>query len=356
MITINNKRIGGGTPCYIVFEAGATHDGLETAKALVSTAADAGADAVKFQIFDPDLLVSDKQMRFGYDMLVNKKTGETRTVEEPLYDILCRRAMTRSQWKTLKGHADALDLAFFATVGFESDIELLQEMGCDSIKIASADINHWPLIRKAAQTGMCIQLDTGNASLGEVEEAVDICRREGNTDIVIHNCPSGYPARLESINLNLIQTLKQMYPEFVIAFSDHTPGWEMDIAALAMGADLIEKTITLDRTIKSPEHLFSLEPAQMREFISIVRDVETAMGSPVRVLGTHEKENRLKYRRSVFLNREMEKGQTITLDDVVFRRPGTGMGPDRFEEIEGKHISKSLPEGHQLTMQDIVDI
>lgn len=355
MVRIGGKKIGGEMPCYIVFEAGATHDGLKSAKKLVAAAAQAGADAVKFQIFDPDLLVSDKKMLFAYDVLLDKQTEKTQTVKEPLYDILCRRAMSKSEWKILKKYSDSMGLAFFATVGFEADIELLTDMGCDSIKIASADINHWPLIRKAARTGMCVQLDTGNASLGEVADAVDVCRQEGNDDIVIHNCPSGYPARLESINLKMIQTLKQMYPEYVTAFSDHTPGWEMDIAALAVGADCIEKTITLDRTIQSPEHIFSLEPDHMVGFVSTIRDVETAMGSPVRTLGPKEKENQQKLRRSTYLKHDMDKGQQITLNDVVFRRPGLGMAPDCFERVAGKRLTRKLSCGHLLSFGDITD-
>ena len=140
----------------------------------------------------------------------------------------------------MKQLSDEKQLAFFATVGFEEDIELLVKLGCDSIKIASADVNHFPLIRQAARTGMCIQIDTGNATLGEVEAAIDIIQTEGNDGIIIHHCPSGYPAHLESINLNIIPSLKRLFP-FPIAFSDHTPGWEMDIAAIALGANLLER-------------------------------------------------------------------------------------------------------------------
>ena len=146
--------------------AGPTHDGLESAKALVTMAAEAGADAVKFQIFDPDRLVADRKQMFSYDILVDRDSGETETIEEPLYDILKRRCLEESQWLELKAHSDSLGLAFFGTIGFEEDLDLLVRMKCDSVKIASADVNHIPLIRKAAATGMCLQLDTGNATLG----------------------------------------------------------------------------------------------------------------------------------------------------------------------------------------------
>ena len=142
----------------------------------------------------------------------------------------------------LKAYSDSLGLAFFSTVGFEEDIRLLEEIGCHSIKIASGDINHFPLIRMAARTGICLQIDTGSSTLGEIERAVDVIRSEGNENIIIHHCPSGYPARLESVNLNIIPTLKRLFP-YPIAFSDHTPGWEMDVAAVALGD--LEKALLL---------------------------------------------------------------------------------------------------------------
>lgn len=354
MVRFGKQKLGNGQPCFITFEAGATHNGEAAAKDLISHAAEAGANAVKFQIFDPDRLVQDKAQLFSYDILVDRKTGETRTITEPLYDILCRRYLTKEEWKRVKVFSDSLGLAFFATVGFEEDVLLLDDMGCDSIKIASADVNHWPLIRLAARTGMCVQLDTGSASLGEIDQAVTVCIEEGNSNVIIHNCPSGYPARLESINLKMIRTLKQMFPDLPIAYSDHTPGWDMDIAAVALGADLVEKTITLDRTQKSAEHLFSLEPHEMEPFVRAIRDIEIAMGSPVRRLHPEEVEKRTALRRSAFLKKEAMAGEVVSLDHVEFRRPGYGMSPKRFDSICGrKRFAKPLPLGHMIQTEDM---
>ncbi|WP_028573662.1 N-acetylneuraminate synthase family protein [Desulfonatronovibrio hydrogenovorans] len=352
-VTIGNKTIGDTHPCFITFEAGPTHDGLESAKRLVKLAAEAGADAVKFQIFDPDKLVADKQMTRPYEILVDRETGETEIITETLYDILSRRCLHREEWIEVKRYSDELDLAFFATVGFEEDINLLVELGCHSIKIASADINHWPLIRTAAKTGMCIQLDTGNATVGELEDAVEVCRSEGNEKIIIHNCPSGYPARLESINLNFISTLKRMFPNYAIAYSDHTPGWEMDVAAVALGANLVEKTITMDRTTRSIEHIFSLEPGEMEHFIKTVRDVEIAMGTTRRVLHPEQRKDRLRGRRSAFVKQAVGKGKTVSLEDIEFRRPGYGIAPHIFESLQNYVYSKDLQAGHRLSFADL---
>jgi N,N'-diacetyllegionaminate synthase len=354
-VRIGKRELGDKHPCFITYEAGPTHDGLESAKHLVKLAADAGADAIKFQIFDPDKLVADKTLLFSYEVLLNRETGESETITEPLYDILCRRYLDPDEWKEVKKLSDGLGLAFFATVGFEEDVALLESLGCDSIKIASADVNHWPLIRRVARTRMCVQLDTGNATIGEVEDAVEVCRSEGNESIIIHNCPSGYPARLESINLRLIPTLKLMFPDYPIAYSDHTPGWEMDVAAVALGAKLVEKTITKDRMTRSVEHIFSLEPFEMKQFVQTIRSVETALGSSRRILHPEEEKKRKSIRRSAFLKRAVHKGSYVSLEDIEFRRPGFGIAPSTMESLCGMRYTQDYAAGHRLSLSDMVE-
>lgn len=351
-VTFGRRQVGGGAPCFITFEAGPTHSGLESAKRLVTLAAKAGGDAVKFQILDPDRLVADKSLPFSYEVLVDRESGATETVTEPLYDILARRAMRPDEWRELKKHADQCGVAFFATVGFPDEVDLLEQLKCDSIKIASADVNHLPLIKRAARTGMCLQLDTGNSSIGEIEAAVDVIREAGNDNIIIHHCPSGYPARLESINLNVIPTLKRMFPH-PIAYSDHTPGWEMDVAALALGADLIEKSITEDRTTRSIEHIFSLEPAEMAAFVRTIRDVEKAMGTTRRVLHAEEKRRRLAARRSVCAARDLSAGHTLTEADLDYRRPGFGIAPDQIDRLLGRTLAADKKAGESFSWSDL---
>jgi sialic acid synthase SpsE len=350
-IAIGTREIGDGHPCFVTFEAGATHDGVDMAIKLVEIAARAGADAVKFQIFDADRLVSDRAQTFSYDILVDRATGETRTVEEPLYDILVRRCMKREEWRRVKRASDDLKLAFFATVGFEDDIAFVAELGCQSIKISSADVNCFPIIEAAARTGTVIQLDTGNAQIGEIEAAVDFMARTGNEKVIIHQCPSGYPARLPSIHLRMIPTLKQMFG-LPVAFSDHTPGWEMDVAAVALGANLVEKTITLDRTIHSPEHIFSLEPQDATAFVQTIRDIELALGEPRRRLSQSEIDKRKAIRRSAFLRIAKRAGEPIGTADVEYRRPGTGLWPSEFALFEGRAARHDLPAGSMLEVGD----
>lgn len=352
-VHFGQKSVGNGQPCFITFEAGPTHCGLSSAKRLAELAANAGADAIKFQILNPERLVANREQLFSYDVLIDRETQKTETVSEPLYDIFVRRALQTADWYELKRYCDELNLAFFATVGFDDEIDFLEKLNCHSIKIASADVNHFPLIRRAAKTGMCIQLDTGKSSLGEIEMAVDIIRSEGNDNIIIHHCPSGYPARLDSINLKVIQTLKYMFP-YPIAFSDHTPGNTMDIAAVALGANLVEKTITEDRMTRSVEHIMSLEPEEMKVFVNTIREVETALGSKQRILHAEEKKNRLALRRSVFLKRDALRGECLKDCDVEFRRPGFGISPDHYEELLNAKLNKNLQRDHCIELKDLV--
>jgi len=352
MVYFGNRRVGDGAPCFVTFEVGPTHTGLDSAKRLIRHAAEAKADAVKFQMLDPNRLMADPHVPFTYSVLVNRETGATEEVEEPLYDLLERRAFTNDEWRTLKQYSDSMGLAFFATAGFPEEIEFLVELGCHSIKIASADVNHRPLIRQAAATGVCLQIDTGSANLGEIESAVDLILSEGNNNIIIHHCPSGYPARLEGINLNIISTLKKMFP-FPIAFSDHSPGTHMDVAAVALGVDLVEKTLTENRTTRSVEHIMSIEPHEAAAFVTLMRDVQMALGKPRRIMHGAELSSRSVVRRSAYLVEAAPAGTSVSELAIDFKRPGDGIGPDVVETLLDCVTVRDLEAGHRLGIGDV---
>jgi len=349
---IGEKLVGDGQPCFITLEAGPTHDGIVTAKKLVDVAVEAKADAIKFQIFDPDHLVRDKKQLFTYDVLVDRESEKYETVSEPLYDILVRRSMPEKDWLDLKAYCDKRGIQFFSTISDDSYYSMIEKMNLPSLKVASADVDHFPLLRRIARTGSCIQLDTGNATIGEVEKAVDVVMSEGNENIIIHNCPSGYPARLNSINLNLLNTIRQVF-NCPAAYSDHTPGWEMDIAALAKGASLIEKTITMDREIRSVEHVMSLEPREAQAFVRSIRDVEVALGNSRRIMSEEEKENRKAVRRSVYLSEDVKKGDTLSQAKVDFRRPGFSLTPEEYEKFKSSKFSRDVSAGEGLKISDL---
>jgi sialic acid synthase SpsE len=260
--------------------------------------------------------------------------------------------LSEKEWRELKQHCDALSLAFFGTVTFEDELALITDMRCDTVKIASADVNHLPFLRKAARSGLNVQIDTGNSTIGEVEAAVDLLREEGNADIIVHHCPPGYPAVPSAVNLRVIPTLKRLFG-VPIAYSDHSPGWDMMTAAVTLGANLIEKTITFDRTTHSPEHMFSLEPDDAKRFVKAIRTVEQALGGPRRIMTAEERKRRMAYRRSVFLAENCEAGTTLSSAPVEFRRPGSGMGPDEYERLSTMKIRRNLPKGHMLAYADL---
>jgi N,N'-diacetyllegionaminate synthase len=341
MVRFGNRHVGNDHPCFITFEAGPTHSGLDSAKRLVSHAAAAGGDAVKFQMLDPDRLVADRSVEFEFEILVNKETGETKKTSAPLHDLFVSRSLTHDEWRALKLHSDEVGVAFFATAGFPDEVDFLAELGCHSIKIASSDVNHFPLIRHAARTGMCIQLDTGNSTIGEVEAAIDTIRNENNENIIIHHCPSGYPAKSDGVNLNIIPSLQQMF-DYPIAFSDHSPGWEMDVAAIALGACLVEKTITEDRMTPSVEHVFSLEPSDMQNFVNTIQTVEKALGVKRRIMTPAEIEKRQAMRRSAYLVSPAKQGDRIGDLLVEYRRPGYGLEPLDIERFADRVLAKDL--------------
>ncbi|MAG60549.1 N-acetylneuraminate synthase [archaeon] len=349
-VEINQKKNG----TYIVLEAGPTHYGLESAKALVTMAKEAGANAVKFQYLYADRLVADKSVMFSYKALERDASGHERLieVEEPLHTILARRELQTHEWKELKKYCDEIDITMFSTATFPDEVDfLVDELGIDSIKIASSDVAELDFIRYCASKGVNIQLDTGSADLWEIERAVIAAEEEGCDNIIIHLCPSGYPAHLESIHLNMLKTLKTLFPDCGIAFSDHSLGWDMDIAAVALGADMVEKTITLDRTTRSCEHSFSLEKKQALKFVNSIRDVEIALGDHRRVFPKDVRSKRMKTRRSAYAKVDLPVGIALSRAHFEFRRPGYGITSQEFIFVEGRVLKKELKKDSVLTKE-----
>ncbi|WP_288229170.1 N-acetylneuraminate synthase family protein [uncultured Desulfovibrio sp.] len=339
-------------PVSIVFEAGPTHDGLPTAKLLVDMAVQAGADAIKFQIIDAKKIVPSKDTLFTYEVLKNRHTGERETITESLQEILSRRELTFPEWVELIAYCKEKNLLFFATASNAEEMEFLANAGCACVKICSGDINYHHLLRQAARFPWVVQIDTGSATLGEVEQAVDTLETAGCRNLIINHCPSGYPARLESINLRTVQTLRQMFP-YPVAFSDHTPGTTMDIAAVALGADMLEKTITLNRCIRSPEHIMSLEPQEAEDFVRTIREVEIALGNPRRIMTPEERAQPSVVRRSVVAARDIIAGETLTQDMLDYARPGDGLPAHLDYLVLGKRSRRAYRQGEKLFPSDV---
>ncbi len=336
---------------YIVFEAGPTHSGYESALKLIDVAAESGADAIKFQVMDVDRLMGE-DVEFSYKILADKKKEIYKEVKESLKSILKRRELSFDEWKKLKEYADSRNLDFICTAMFPEEIDFLVDIGVKSIKIASSDINNYPLMRHCAKKGVNIQIDTGSAEIWEIEKAVREIEKAGNDNIIIHHCPSGYPSPLEGIHLNMIPTLRRLFPKYAIGFSDHSPGWEMDIAAVSLGALVLEKTITLDRATPSIEHCFSLEPEDAKRFVDVIRKLEIALGEQRRVMPPDDRA-RKKARRSIFAVRDIKQGDEITADKIDLKRPGYGIGPEFYDMVIGAKARRDIPAGKMISFEDI---
>lgn len=341
---------------YIVLEAGPTHYGIESAKQLAKMAKDAGASAVKYQLLYADRLMAKKDVLFSYKYLQYDENGKEQYIEhtEPLYDILSRRELSKPEWIELKKYCDSIGLTMFTTATYKDEVDfIVDELKIDSIKINSGDVNDLEFIRYCATKGVSIQLDTGNADIWEIERAVIEAEEAGCNNIIIHMCPSGYPTKLESVHLRMITTLKNMFPNYSIAFSDHSPGWDMDIAAVALGADMVEKTITLDRTTKSCEHSFSLEKDDAKKFVQSIKEVEIALGDYRRTIPSEVREKRKIGRRSPYAMVNLKKGDVVKKEDFEFKRPGVGITSAEFDFFIGKEITTDLPEGTPITYDNI---
>lgn len=346
-LRLGSRPLGNGCPVCIVFEAGATHNGLESALKLVDMAAEAHADAIKFQMIRAAKLVPDPSVMFTYKVLLDRATGQTETVRESLQAILKRRELTREEWTELIRHCRKRDILFFATAAHNDEMAFLAEQGVDCVKIASGDITCHHLLRQAAAYPWIVQIDTGNATIGEVEQAVDVLETAGCRRIIINHCPTGYPARLDGINLRVIQTLRTMFP-YPVAFSDHTPGCTMDIAAVALGAGILEKTVSLDKTTRSPEHIMSLEPHEGAAFVRTIREVEQALGLERRILQPQERANAAVARRSITAARDLPEGHVLAQEDLDYARPETGIPACCDKQLLGRALRRAVQAGEQF--------
>jgi len=338
-VKIGKRSVGEGHPVFISFEAGATHAGLDNAKALCKAAADAGADAVKFQtVRAADLMTADSKIEF--ETARGKQSESVRGALE-------RRELSFDDWRRLKEHCDQLKLAFISTPSGPETVDLLADMGAAAIKVSKSDVNHRALIDYIARKRIPVILD-GRERFEDVEQAARICEKQGLSDIVIMHCPSGYPAQHAGIHLRAIRHIKEIFG-YPVGYSDHSVGTAMNFAAIALGADLLEKTITADRSTEAVEHYMSLEPRELAGFVREVRAVEAALGDPRIIFSSRVN---AEHRRSIQAKRAIAKGATIRLEDLDFRRPGNKLPADRYEEIVGRKAARDIPAGEFLSPTD----
>jgi len=328
---------------HICLEAGATHNGFYSAITLVDmVGGDISFDSWKWQTIWTVNLIGQT-----YPITYMDADGEQ---TENIGRVLTRRELGMFEWKDLFAHIGEWGYDCFSTPDTEETVQFLKGMGSSAIKIMGADMTHLKLIEAAAETGLPILLDA-RCTLEELNTAVNVCWDANNIDVTIVHCPAGYPAKAENIYLNYIRGLKGEFPLCNIGYSDHSPGYDMCIAAVAMGATYIEKTVTLDRNQHGPEHIMSLIPDEVGKFVEAIREVEKAT---ITRYGVLPEPNTL-HRRSIFLARDVKEGRPLEEADLEYKRPGNigGIGAEEYDEVIGLWSQRDLKKGNVLQRGDI---
>lgn len=324
---------------FIIAEAGVNHNGsLELAKALIDVAADAGADAVKFQTFKADRLVSKTAQKAQYQK-------QTTDAAETQYEMIKKLELNAEAHHELIAYCKTKNILFLSTPFDHESIELLNELKMDIFKIPSGEITNLPYLRHIGSLCKEVILSSGMADLGEIEDALDILIASGTRkeQITVLHATTEYPCPVEDVNLLAMQTIAGAFG-IKIGYSDHTNGIEVPIAAVAMGATVIEKHFTLDKTMEGPDHKASLEPDELYAMVSAIRNIEKALGNGVKKPSPSEAKNMSVARKSIVAAQPIQKGEIFTEINLTIKRPGNGISPMRFDEVVGTAALKDYCE------------
>jgi len=345
---IRGRPVGPGHPCYVIAEAGSNHNrDLSTAFRLIDTAAEAGADAVKFQTYTAEGLYSTQTPDMRY-LTEQGLVGQSESVWE-----LIKRVEIPWDWHSdLATHAAEVGITFFSTPFEEAAVDALEAVNVPAYKIASYEVNHLPLIEYAARTGKPLLISTGMASLGDIERALDAAAASGCSDLMLMHCAVNYPPRFDDLNLRAITTLSSAF-QIPIGWSDHTPGHTADVAAVVLGACAVEKHFTLSREQKGPDHPFALEPDELKAMVEAIRETESALGSSVKRVTDAEAEMFRLGRRSIVAARDVAAGDVITRDDIAVKRPGFGIPAHDIDQVVGRHVAHDVVRDHVLQWDDL---
>jgi N,N'-diacetyllegionaminate synthase len=345
-VKIADRLIGEGQPCFVIAEAGVNHNGdVSLAKRLISTAKEAGADAVKFQTFQAEQLVSERAPKAEYQK-------DTTDVRESQFQMIKKLELKEQDFKELSDYARKKGIMFLSSPFDTRSVDLLDRLGVPAFKIASGEITNFPLLRHVARKRKPIILSTGMSTLGEIEDAVGVLRKEGAEEIILLHCVSSYPAKTEDMNLRAMETLRRAF-DLPVGLSDHTLGITIPIAAVALGASVIEKHFTLDKALPGPDHRASLEPEELRRMVRAVREVEKAAGDGSKIPTKEEEQTRKAARRSLVARVNIPKGTVITEAMLAVKRPGTGVGPRCVDEVIGAVARRRVKRDEPLTMDKL---
>ena len=334
----------------IIAEAGVNHNGdIETAKRLIDVASDAGVDYVKFQTFKAERLVSPSAQKAKYQI-----KNDTNSDDSQL-NMLKKLELSDADHKELISYCKSKNINFFSTAFDDEGISYLSSLNFDMFKIPSGELTNYPYLKAIAKTGLPVILSTGMANLDEIEKSINVLVSYGTKkrEITVLHCNTEYPTPMIDVNLKAMLTIKEKLG-VSIGYSDHTLGLEVPIAAVALGAKIIEKHFTLDRSLKGPDHKASLEPNELKEMVIAIRNIEMAIsGNGLKEASLSEKKNIYIARKSIHLSKDLTSGSIINEQDIISLRPGDGICTMNWENIIGKQVNKDLKKFTKLTLNDL---
>jgi N-acetylneuraminate synthase len=345
-VNIADHSIGNDHPCFIIAEAGVNHNGeSDKAHQLVETAAKTGANAVKFQTFLAEKLATPDAPKAEYQ---KQTTGTT----ESQYEMLRQLELSPEMHRELMDHCQELGILFLSSPFDEDSADVLAKLDVAAYKVPSGEITNFPLLAHIARKNRPMIVSTGMAYMSEVEAAVRVIEDAGNTEIILLHCVSNYPASPEDINLRAMASMSAAF-RVPVGYSDHTPGIEIPISAVALGARVIEKHLTLDRNLPGPDHRASLEPSEFGTLVQAIRSVESALGDGRKIPAASEINTTEIARKSLFASKDIPAGSALTSDLIAVKRPGTGLPPSMLQYVVGRAVRDTIPSGAPITLENL---
>jgi N-acetylneuraminate synthase len=343
-ISIGGREIGPGKPCFIIAEAGVNHNGdMKLARELVEAAVNIGADAIKFQTFKAELVVTSDAPKAEYQMRTTDST-------ESQLEMIRQLELSPENHRELVDFCNQKEITFLSSPFDEPSVDLLDELLVPAFKIPSGEITNFPLVTRAAQKGKPLIVSTGMSYLSEVEAVVRAIEATGNNDYVLLHCVSNYPANPADVNLAAMATMASAFGA-PVGYSDHTLGKDVPLAAVAMGACLIEKHLTLDNSLPGPDHKASLEPGEFADLIRGIRIVESALGHGRKEPAESESGTADMARKSLVAMRDIKKGEALTPELLAIKRPGTGIPAAMIPYLIGRTAKADILAGSLISLE-----
>lgn len=353
-MTIQSQNISANNSCFIIAEAGVNHNGdMDLALQMIDIAAEAGADAVKFQTFTADRLVSLDAKTAAYQ--------KNNAGYDSQYEMLKKLELSDSDHRTLLERCKKKNIEFMSTPFDEESLDFLVDLGMKKIKVGSGELTNIPFIKKIAEKNLQTIISTGMATLEEISESInaflDVRNKLGYSEpieqiLTILHCTSNYPCPIQDANLRSMKTIHDAF-NLPVGYSDHTLSTDLAFVAVGLGAKIYEKHFTLDKSFNGPDHAASLDPSELWQLVKNIRFAEECLGSNEKKPTMEEIEIRKLVRKSIVINTSKKSGETIKAEDVSFLRPGTGLEPKFFDEVIGKKLNKDADKGYFLTREDL---